>query len=40
LPAPQSAGESGDFQRAKRFKKLNRMLNSPQARMVVNALHR
>lgn len=40
-PSPrQGAAASSDFQRAKRFKKLNRLLNSPQARVVLNALHR
>ncbi|PSC71757.1 flagellar associated membrane [Micractinium conductrix] len=38
--ASDGADASSDFQRAKRFKKLNRMLNSPQARMIINALHR
>ncbi|PRW21106.1 flagellar associated membrane [Chlorella sorokiniana] len=41
MGASSEGGEaSGDFQRAKRFKKLNRMLNSPQARVVINALHK
>ncbi|KAI7846027.1 hypothetical protein COHA_000564 [Chlorella ohadii] len=41
MGASSEGGEaSGDFQRAKRFKKLNRMLNSPQARIIINALHK